>query len=131
MSKKILIISILLIGLFVIGVASASDNSTCDTADLKLNDDVIDINQSQIDDNSDNDEVINAGDNGKFAELENKITSASEDTITLDKDYEYENTFKSNAITISKSLTIDGQGHTINCNDYHGCLFYSIKVMSH
>lgn len=55
---------------------------------------------------------FNATEVPDFDELSSKINQ-SEDTITLESDYEYKNgTY--NGIVISKSITIDGAGHTID-----------------
>lgn len=52
---------------------------------------------------------------GTFTELQNKIDNAASDsTITLDKDYNYDEGFKKTGISISKSLTIHGNGHILN-----------------
>ena len=59
---------------------------------------------------------VSANDNitqtGNFSELNNKLNS-SNDSFVLDKDYsDYNNT-----INISKSVTIDGNNHSISLND--------------
>ncbi|WP_298499597.1 right-handed parallel beta-helix repeat-containing protein [uncultured Methanobrevibacter sp.] len=53
---------------------------------------------------------------GTFTELQTKIKNAPEgSTIYLTKDYEYNTNFTGqNGITITKSITIDGKGHSID-----------------
>lgn len=54
-------------------------------------------------------------DNGTFTALQNKIDAASEgDTITLERDYTYDEGFSTTGIQIRKDITINGNGHTIN-----------------
>lgn len=63
-----------------------------------------------------------SNDIGTFTELNNLIQNATENTvIKLDKDYLYENNIDSefvDGINITKSLTIDGQGHVIDANNF-------------
>lgn len=59
---------------------------------------------------------VSYGEMGYFDELESKINEvASGGTLTLDKDYEYLNG-SNKGILISKPITIDGAGHTLNGN---------------
>ena len=54
-------------------------------------------------------------DDGTFTALQYKINSASNGaTISLDKDYSYDEGFSTRGIEIKKSITINGNGHTIN-----------------
>ena len=60
-------------------------------------------------------EELSAG-TGTFSELQQLIWSSKDgDTITLDKDYSYDNGFSRTDLQIPRSsLTIDGQGHTLD-----------------
>lgn len=71
------------------------------------NDDVIAFSQEDL---------VSSSSKGTFTELQNLINNASVgSTVTLEKDYAYNSEFKSTAgILISKDLTIDGKGHTID-----------------
>ena len=52
-----------------------------------------------------------------FTSLQNTINSAApEDTITLEEDYVYNTGFSTDGVSIIKSVTINGQGHTINAD---------------
>lgn len=60
------------------------------------------------------DELI-ATDNGTFTALQSKINNAAEgSTITLENDYAYDDGFDTKGIGISKQITIDGNGYTID-----------------
>ena len=64
---------------------------------------------------TDNDEILSEKDDGTFTALQNKIDNAAEgSTITLENDYIYNKGFGTKGINISKSLTINGNGHTID-----------------
>ncbi len=61
---------------------------------------------------------------GTFADLQALVTNASAgDTITLDKDYTYEETSAAadGGVSITKSLTIDLNKHTISGNEKSRC----------
>jgi predicted outer membrane repeat protein len=66
--------------------------------------------------------TISAADPGNYSSLNDSVQStASGGTIGLNQDYSYDNGTDSNlastGITISKSMTIDGQGHTIDAKN--------------
>lgn len=63
---------------------------------------------------TDNDEILSEKDDGTFTALQNKIDNAAEgSTITLENDYIYNKGFGTKGINISKSLTINGNGHLL------------------
>ena len=65
--------------------------------------------------------LIQSPDGGTFAELQDKINNADEgSTIKLENNYTYEDSFKDGYITISKNITLDGDGHTIDANSASG-----------
>ena len=76
-----------------------------------------DIDDAKVSSNAENQplEESNA-DDGTFTSLELKIlTAAKGSTITLYKDYKYNDNFKlTTGIFIDKDITIDGNGHTID-----------------
>ena len=103
-------ISLLIILFFVslsLVSAASDDNQT-----LQLNDD----NGIQKIDNSADE--LSAG-TGTFTELQQLIWSSKNgDTITLDKDYSYDSSFTRTNIQVPRSsLTIDGQGHTLDAKN--------------
>ena len=101
--KKKYFIAICLI-LFFISMANAfaEDINTTDT-----DTDVITV--------SNNDVLGNSVKSGTFIELQEKINNASEgSTIELTNNYTYEDTFNAEGIIIDKSLTIEGNGFTID-----------------
>ncbi len=64
---------------------------------------------------SSSEEIIGDANDGTFTSLQSKIIKASEgSTITLDRDYAYDDGFLDIGIVINKDLTIDGNGHTLD-----------------
>ena len=62
-----------------------------------------------------NEEVLGAKDNGTFTALQEKINNAPEGSIiNLENDYRYNEGFRTSGIYISGTLTINGNGHTID-----------------
>lgn len=111
LKKTIWILSIILLVLLSVSMVSAIDNTTIDT--------------NCIDDTENENQVILTEDNnpaGDFKELSELVENTSQgNTLKLYKDYK--NTGRSNAIQIDKSMTIDGQGHTIDANNYSEIFF--------
>ncbi len=130
--KKIILVACLLLAILAMGSVNASDESAdlsaaCDVGDESLNDSV-----AQDDDNvlgsgieSGEDEVMEqtngeaiGADDGTFKSLQDKINDAEEgSTITLENGYSYNDGFDVNGIVISKALTIDGRGFTIDAKN--------------
>ena len=99
-NKKILML-MLFIALMAISAVSASDNITDDGLSL---------------DNATSEVVISNDDSsdGSFDDLSQIIQDTNQKTLKLNQSYK--NTENSSQITINKSITIDGQGHTIDAN---------------
>ena len=112
------IMFMLVLAIFIFGVASvcASDVSGTviaseDTGQMELSAG----NENEIVERASNEEVIGEGNVGTFQELQENITQGyASGHITLDKDYEYEDGFSTDGITITQGITIDGQGHKID-----------------
>ena len=65
--------------------------------------------------------LMQSPDGGTFAELQDKINNVDEgSTIKLENNYTYEDSFKDGYITISKNITVDGDGHTIDAKSASG-----------
>ena len=115
--KKILMI--LMLAIFIFGVASVCASDVNDTVMACTDDSAIELSQADAGENelisqTDN-ELIIEGNGGTFAELQANITAASEgSTLTLNKDYECEDGFDIEGILIDKPLTIDGNGSKID-----------------
>ena len=104
MLKKVLLISsILLICFISITSVCAYENLTDKTA----------LSSSDVTDN----EVLSAGE-GNFTEL-SELINDTESSLELDKDYKYVSgdTTPSSGIVISKDMTINGNGHTIDASN--------------
>ena len=110
--KKGLVFICLIICLFSISSVCAGEiNSTEDAMaqeEISIDDQTDDLGAIQ------HDEVLEI-DDGTFTALQNKINNATEgSTITLENDYLYNGDFSTGGITISKSLTINGNGKIID-----------------
>lgn len=108
--KEYICFFIILSVLFCIAGVSASDANDLNATDDRLatNEEIQEIEQTE------NEYIINEKDDGTFTALQNKINDASEPTITLENDYAYDSGFDADGINIQKSITIKGNGHTID-----------------
>ena len=112
--KKILLaICIVTCILFTVSSAVASDvDDTAISKDNTTN--IAEENDLEITASSLNDDII-GDDANTFTELQKKINEADEGaTITLDRDYAYDDGFDTNGIEISKPITIDGNNHVLD-----------------
>ena len=100
---------ILLFG--VVNVTASDLNDTVVTSDDEVQ--ILEqVNETAIE-TTEND--VLSEDDGTFSALQKKIDDAENGTtITLDKDYSYDNGFSNRGIVIDKDLTIDGNGHTLD-----------------
>ena len=109
-NKKLMILAIFIVSLLAVSAVSAADNATEDIAGVeKTADEVVSVNENQT--------ILNAKDVGTFTELQKMIDNAPDgSTVTLKKDYQYDEGFSEGSIYIDadKKLTIDGKGHTID-----------------
>ena len=130
--NKSLLLIFLIVCLFSIASVSAADDTTLtleedaaaigDSDSLSASlDEVIseDINTEEEGDvlSSSQEEVLTDTfvDDGSFTALQRKIDDASAgDTITLDRNYTYDDGFSKRGIQIDKDLTINGNGYTLN-----------------
>ena len=115
--KKTLIFLMLLLSIISLSTVSAADNITDDAVGLEeVDDEPISVEETQIIQKTENDDVLNEG-NNSFGDLANLIDSAeSGSTIVLDRDYINDDDYDNDGIEIDKDLTIDGQGHTLDGN---------------
>ena len=82
--------------------------------------DVSDISNSEPIETNPNDDISLEAD-GTFTDLSSQIESASpNETITLDKDYYWDGSGNYIGIELNKTITIDGQGHTIDAESADG-----------
>ena len=132
MNKKLLLTLLILI-FISLSTVSAEDTNITNVNSSSLNDGIDSslIEDTLIENISDNTshshmQVSNISDSpikastinapgGTFTQLQSIIDSASSgDTIEITGDYTYNSGFTTNGISISKSLTILGNGHTMN-----------------
>ena len=107
-------IILIVLAIFLFSIASVSAGNTNETVIVNTDDSSVELSQNdqQIISQNDNNEII--GKSGSFKDLKSKIDGADEgSTIVLDKNYEYNYESYENGIEIRKSITIDGDGHTI------------------
>ena len=125
-SKIFVVCTLLLILLCSVSIVSAQDidNDTQITYDNDVNDvnDVLttqavlsDDDETSLTKDKEIDGVLLADSSpGSFSDLQTTIDNAQAgSTISLDKDY---TSTQDSGIKLDKSLTIDGQGHTLDCN---------------
>ena len=106
--RKLMVILILIIFLFSIASVTAAN-----TTDVMTSNDELSQKNEII--SKKNEEIIKDGTTGTFAELRSNIEKTEAgSTLKLDKNYTCEEGFDTEGITIDKSITIDGQGHTID-----------------
>ena len=149
--KKIMLMTLLLLAVLTIGAVSASDDMMSDDSlAVDSNGTVIDIVDDEDDSSLGYEDeqsplshknyvsrpgsfiysnsfliTVNA-DNGTFTALQNKIDNAAENTtVYLENNYSYvdDEVMDSRGVVISKSLTIDGRGHTVDANS-KSVIFY-------
>nr|WP_294998204.1 hypothetical protein [uncultured Methanobrevibacter sp.] len=103
---KIKILLIFIVFLFSLACVSASDmNDTLTSSNEIPTVEANDTSQNMLSDSGE----------GTFTSLQLKISTASEgSTITLDRDYSYDDGFLESGIVITKDITIDGNGHTLD-----------------
>lgn len=113
--KKYILISIILLAIFSVSAVSAAENidnnqtQNCENNLLSQSDNIQIENNNVLGQTNDKDTQT-----GNLKDLQTVVNNASEkETIYLNKDYKGS---EGATVTISKSLTIDGQGHTIDCN---------------
>ncbi|MBQ8016987.1 MAG: hypothetical protein IJ258_02670 [Methanobrevibacter sp.] len=111
--KTLLTICLIACVLFTISSVNAIDENETIIAN-EDNQEIIQETNEDIVTTPTDDDILKT-DDGTFTALQNKINSASSgSTITLENDYTYDDGFDTNGIKISRSIIIDGNGHTLN-----------------
>ena len=125
--KSFLTLCILILFLFGIVCVSASDINETVMADdepqiiEQANDDIIESTQ----------ENVLGEDDGTFTALQKLIEESDKDsTITLDKDYAYDEGFSTRGIVVDKNLTIDGNGHTLDGLSKSRIFLIKVKIIN-
>ena len=123
--SKILCILLLSVLLFSLSAVAANENTTQSfkevsedpvSVSVESNNEILGISNSE--------ESLGAPDDGTFKTLQEKINNTAEgDTLVLENNYTNTDDFNVEGINISKSLTIDGNGYTIDALQ-KGRIFY-------
>ena len=93
-----------------------ANNMTDDMAGTECDGQIIEGNNIESMDSSNDLEILEAADDGTFTALQQKVDKAGAGaTITLENDYAYDEGFAgTQGVVIDKSLTINGNGHVID-----------------
>ena len=117
MRIKIIMLTVFVVILTLGAVSAADDNVTSDSTvgavDDELSNDLEVVEGLSVDSsiNNESDEVL--GD-GVFSDISALVSAASPGSVVqLDEDFSYDD-FSSAGVSISKSITIDGKGHTLD-----------------
>lgn len=109
---KIKILMLILVLILTIGVVSATEDNITSNYQTINNDENINISNDQ------SNKLLAENSQGTFIELSDLIESTPENnTLKLDKDYMNEGNVSKEGIIISKPITIDGNGHTLNADN--------------
>ncbi|WP_458453106.1 pectate lyase-like adhesive domain-containing protein [Methanobrevibacter sp.] len=111
--KKIFFMTCFIILIFgVAGVTAGDMNDTAIASDGEVH--MLEQTNKSVTDSINNDALGEVND-VTFSALQDKISNAEEgSTITLDKDYSYDDGFDKRGIVIDKDITIDGNGHSLD-----------------
>lgn len=108
----------LVLAIFIFGAASVCASDVNDTMIAGEDDVAIELSPADTDDvisAGENEEITSEGNAGTFSELQSNISAtASGSTLLLTKDYQCEKDFDSNGIIINQSITVDGNGYTLD-----------------
>ena len=111
-NKKFMILAIFLVGLLAVSAVSAADNATEDIVGVEeTTDEVVGVNENRT--ISEDDVLGNSP--GTFTDLANEIAKAGS-TLNLNRNYAYTSSDSDyeEGITIDKTISINGNGYTIN-----------------
>ena len=120
-------LTVILVSLLAVSAVSAADNATDDVVSVEeTTDDVVSVDEAEDVISVEENQVILSENNnvGTFDDLQIEIDNATEGSVlNLTRDY---NGHYGSRIQLNKNLTIDGQGHTLDCLGEGGCsAFYS------
>ena len=109
--KKIMFVGIFLLAILAMGAVSASDVNS--TENMIMQDEISIDGQTEY--LAAAQQNVLETDDGTFTALQDKINNVgSGSTITLENDYTYDDGFDTQGIKISRSIVLDGNGHTLN-----------------
>ena len=112
LKSKVIFISLVIMILLSISLVSAADNN--------LNNNLTHEDNSKLQ-NTYSNHILGDENSGSFTDLQDNVSSAS-NTLNLNRNYTYNSTIDASisveGIKINKSLTIDGNGYTIDANNF-------------
>ena len=117
MSNKRIFFVLCLLALSVAAISSVSANDlTGDILNDTDADEIAETNPESVNLKSDDSDVLEKSYDGTFTQLQNKISfSSAGSTLYLDEDYSYNDGFGGSwGISITKPITIEGNGHIID-----------------
>ena len=122
--KSLLIICLMICLIGIAGVSASEVDDSVMAIEDSSNEDLEIISESSQEDiiAEEESEIVAASeeetlqeDDGTFTALQKKIRDAEDGaTITLDKDYTYDEGFSNRGIQILRDITINGNGHSLN-----------------
>ena len=123
--KKIILLTIFIICFAAISAVSAADNATDSIEiDQSSDGDVVNVENENIIISSNDEDLL--GDSGTYSNLKSKIdNSYSGDTVYLYNNYTFSLGYSSSGIAISKKITLDGNGYTIDAEN--NCRIFSVS----
>ena len=134
--KNLLILLLFIIAVGTVSSVSAADvnnETVIDSTDgnVELTDDLNDNNLASVENDDETVDNVLKLNEKSFYDLQNLIDNAkSGSTISLTSDYYCDSDFEGYGVEINKPLTINGNGHTIDAQEYKGIfLIYSDGVV--
>ena len=138
MINKRTLFFLLLLSIFVVGAISTVTASDLNSTDVQTSQDdetaleQIDSNQDEIQKTDENQENILTDGPKSYSDLNRTINGNTDSLIVLNDDYTYNEDTDSaflNGVRITRSMTIDGNGHTINGISKSGGFYANATVL--
>ena len=110
LKRKLMILTIFLMAFLAVSAVNAEDNATGDVVSMEeITDYAIGADDNHV--------ILGENDFGNFTELSGLIEDTPEGTtLELEKNYRNDGSVSEEGINITKALTIDGKGHTLDAD---------------
>ena len=128
-----MVLAILLVSLLAISAVSAADNATSDVFSVEeTTDEVVSVENTQyVSSINEKNNYLSANPNGTFTDLANEIANSNgELNLTRNYVYYWSDVDYFNGINISKEITINGNGFSVNGNN-QSKIFYILSSADH